>query len=296
MQITLDQLKTFLWVARLGGVRRAAEQMNVSQPAVSARISTLEQVICAKLFDRTPSGVVLTKKGHLLQAYAERIVLSLEEIREFVIEPDALEDLLRIGVSETIGQSWLADFLARMNSAYPRISVEVTVDISLNLREMLLARGMDLAILMGPVSEFTVDNLALPPFEVSWFRAVSRKEVDLASTPVISYARQTRPYRELRMELTRRYGPGARIFPTSSMLAGFQMVVADLGVGALPRALAMDYLETQQIVEFDPGWTLAALNFTASFLAEPKCLIAERAAQIALEAATDYAARTSSVR
>jgi len=293
MQITLDQLKTFLWVARLGGVRRAAEQMNLSQPAVSARISALEDAICSKLFDRTSSGVVLTKRGHLLRVHAESILLSLESIREEVIKPDAIEDLLRIGVSETIAQSWLADFVARLSGAYPRLSVEVTVDISLNLRETLLARGIDLAILMGPVSEFSVDNLTLPPFEVSWFKAVSRDKVDLGSTPVVSYARNTRPYRQLRTELTRRHGSGARIFPTSSLLAGFQMVVAGLGVGALPRALATDYLNSRQIMEFDPGWKPATLNFTASYLTEPKSFLAEGAAEIALEAAEDHAVRTA---
>ena len=40
--MTLDQLKTFLWVSRLGGVRKAAQEMNISQPAVSGRIAALE--------------------------------------------------------------------------------------------------------------------------------------------------------------------------------------------------------------------------------------------------------------
>ncbi len=287
MAMTLDQLRTFLWVARLGGVRRAAEQMNLSQPAVSARIASLEDSVKAQLFERGPSGVTLTKKGQLLLAHAERISMSLEQIRESVIEADGLEDLLRIGVAETIAQSWLTAFLARLSRAYPQLSVEVTVDISLNLRDGLLARSIDLALLMGPVSEFTIDNIALPPFEVGWFKAASRKEVDLATMPVISYARHTRPYRELRTQLIERYGAGVRIFPTSSLMAGFQMVVADIGVAVLPRTLAETYLRAGQIAEFDPGWRPGQLHFTASFLGEPRSFIAARAAGLALEVATE---------
>ncbi len=293
MTITFDQLKTFLWVARLGGVRRAAEQMNLSQPAVSARIAALEDIVKAQLFERGHGGVTLTKKGQLLLAHAERISMSLEQIRETVIETDDLQDLLRIGVAETIAQSWLTDFLTRLSKAYPQLSVEVTVDISLNLREGLLARSIDLALLMGPVSEFTIDNIALPPFEVGWFKAASRGEVDLAVTPVISYARNTRPYRELRTELIERYGAHVRIFPTSSLMAGFQMVVADIGVAVLPRALATSYLSTGKIKEFDPGWRPGALHFTASYLGEPRSFVAARAADIALEVATQDALRSS---
>ncbi len=285
MTITFDQLRTFLWVARLGGIRRAAEQMNLSQPAVSARIAALEQTVAAPLFDRDARGVTLTKRGQMLLAHAERIAQSFEAIRESVIEPEAVEDLLRIGASETIAQSWLTDFLARLAKAYPRLSVEVSVDISLHLREALLSRAIDLALLMGPVSEFSIDNIDLPPFEVAWFKAASHGDVDLARTPVISYARNTRPYRELRAELIRRHGAGIRVFPTSSLMAGIQMVAADVGVGVLPRTLARGLLEAGKIVEFDPGWTPGALRFTASYLGESRSFIAMRAARIAVEAA-----------
>lgn len=288
MTMTFDQLKTFLWVARLGGIRRAAEQMNLSQPAVSARIAALEQVVEAPLFDRGTKGVTLTKKGQMLLAHAERIALSVEEIRENVIAPEAIEDLLRIGVAETIAQSWLTDFLTRLAKAYPRLNVEVSVDISLHLREGLLTRTIDLALMMGPVSEFSIDNIALPLFEIGWFKASGRRTVDLATTPVISYARNSRPYRELRAELIRRHGAGIRLFPTSSLMAGIQMVAADVGVGVLPRTLASTLLNTGQIVEFDPGWHPRALHFTASYLGEPRSFVAARAAEIALEVATEH--------
>ena len=55
--MTLDQLITFLWVSRLGGVRRAAQEMNISQPAVSGRIAALEQSLGLQLFERAQRGV-----------------------------------------------------------------------------------------------------------------------------------------------------------------------------------------------------------------------------------------------
>ena len=48
--MTFDQIKTFLWVARLGGFRKAAERLNLSQPAISTRIANLEQELRVPLF------------------------------------------------------------------------------------------------------------------------------------------------------------------------------------------------------------------------------------------------------
>jgi hypothetical protein len=67
------------------------------------------------------------------------------------------------------------------------------LDISLNLRTALLERRLDLALLMGPVSEVSVENVALPAFDLHWYRAVSSPETDLSRIPVISYFSKTRP-------------------------------------------------------------------------------------------------------
>jgi DNA-binding transcriptional LysR family regulator len=52
--MTFDQIRTFLWVARLGGFRKAAERMHLSQPAVSTRIANLEDELRVPLFERGP--------------------------------------------------------------------------------------------------------------------------------------------------------------------------------------------------------------------------------------------------
>jgi DNA-binding transcriptional LysR family regulator len=288
--VTLDQLTTFLWIARLGGVRRAAERQNLSQPAVSGRLAALEDDLGVRLFDRAAGAMRLTPAGHRLLVHAERVTFSIDEIRAELQAPEATSGVLRVGVSETVAQAWLPDFVARLARAHPRLTVEVSVDISTGMREALLAGVIDLAILMGPVSEFSIDNLALPPFDLGWFKAAGRGAVDLGATPVVTYARNTRPHRELAAELQRRYGPAARLFPSTSLSAAFEMVAADLGVAALPLTLARPMIAAGRVVGFDPGWRPSALRFTASWRAEPRDIVAERAARIALQAAEAHAA------
>ena len=283
--MNFEQLRTFLWVARLGGVRKASQQMNLSQPAVSARLMALEDALKVRLFERSPRGVVLTRQGEMLKTYAEQMFFVHEEITQRIADPSGIEGIFRIGASETIAQSWLPRFLERISREYPRLSLELAVDISINLREDLLARRLDLALLMGPISEYSTNNVALPEFELKWYRAAGLDPVDFLVTPIISYARNTRPYRELVEELAKRYGPGVRVYTSASLSASIQMIAAGIGVGPYPSALAAERLAAGQIEEFDPGWLPRPLLFTASYLSEPRNALAERCATLALEVA-----------
>jgi len=288
MGMTFEQLRTFLWVARLGGFRKAADRLHLSQPAVSTRISNLEQELRVPLFERGPGELVLTKHGTLLLSYAEQMLFVEEEIKQRVANPSETEGLFRVGASETIAQAWLPEFLKAFSEQFPRVNVDLTVDISLDLRTALLERKLDLALLMGPVSEFSVENVALPTFDLHWYRSTANPQTDLSEIPVISYSNKTRPYRELMSELSRRIGPKLRIYSSASLSASLKMIAAGIAVGPYPRALANDYLEAGQIVEFDPGFRPQPLAFTASYLSEPRSFLVENSAEIASEVARKW--------
>ncbi len=82
--MTFEQLRTFLWVARLGGFRKASDRLHLSQPAVSTRIANLEDELQAKLFERGPGDLVLTTMGQQLLGYAEQMLFVEEEIKQRV--------------------------------------------------------------------------------------------------------------------------------------------------------------------------------------------------------------------
>ncbi|MEM9224182.1 MAG: LysR family transcriptional regulator [Pseudomonadota bacterium] len=286
--MTFEQLRTFLWVARLGGFRRASERLFLSQPAVSTRIANLEQELEVKLFERGPGDLVLTKKGQQLLGYAEQMLFVEEEIKQRVANPAETQGLFRFGASETIAQAWLPAFIQAFSAQYPRVNVDLTVDISLNLRAAILERRLDLAFLMGPISEYTVKNIKLPPFDLHWYKAAHIKTVNLAEIPIISYASQTRPYRELTSELARLVGPKSRVFSSASLSASLKMIAAGIAVGPYPRVLAKQHLRAGEVLEFDPGFVPPPLEFTASYLAEPRSFLIENSAEIASDVAREW--------
>jgi DNA-binding transcriptional LysR family regulator len=248
----------------------------------------LEQELRVPLFERGPGELVLTKHGTLMLSYAEQMMFVEEEIKQRVANPSEAEGLFRVGAAETIAQAWLPDFLKAFSEHYPRVSVDLTVDISLNLRAKLLERKLDLALLMGPVSDFTVENVTLPSFDLHWYRSTANPQTDLNIIPVMSYSNKTRPYRELLSELSRRVGPKLRVYASASLSASLKMIAAGIAVGPYPRSLANDFLEAGQIIEFDPGYHPQPLSFTASYLSEPRSFLVENSAKIARAVAEEW--------
>ena len=279
--MTLEQLRAFLWTARLGGVRKASARLNLSQPAISTRIASLEAELRQSLFDRRPGRMVMTRQGQMLITYAEQMLFVEEEIRKRVADPSEAQGLFRIGASETVAQSWLPAFMKTFSTMFPRVTLDLTVDISVDLRAGLLERRLDLAFLMGPISDFTVENVPLPAFELHWFKAAGSGLVDLGEMPVISYATRTRPYRELSEALARRHGPRTRIYSSASLSASLQMIAAGVAVGPYPRAVARTLLRAGEIEEFDPDLPCSPLIFSASYLTEPRSHLAETGAGMA---------------
>jgi len=289
-RLNLDQLKTFLSVVRLGGVRKASVGLNLTQPAVTARIKNLEDSLGCSLFDRSSDGMKLTKRGELLLTYAEQFEYLAEQVEQAVIAPEGIEGHLRLGVSETIAQSWLPELIARLHELFPKLKIECNVDISSNLRAGLLNRELDLAILLGPISDYSVNNIDLPGFDLTWYAAADTEMAsvpELMSKPVLTYARHTRPYRELKESLFDRYGPGVALFPSTSLSACFRLVAAGLGIAALPRSLGQEFVVAGRIREFEPGWAPNLLRFTASYLGEPRSQMVDTAAQTALTIALE---------
>ncbi len=87
MNITLRQLRYFLSLAQHTHFTRAAESINVTQPALSMQIRALEEEIGAHLVERTPQGVVLTPQGRALQDHAQRVMAAMTDLEQDLRQP-----------------------------------------------------------------------------------------------------------------------------------------------------------------------------------------------------------------
>ena len=82
--MTFDQLQYFITIAKTGNMTRAAEQLNVVQPALSRAIKRLETELDVKLFDRTGKSVVLNANGTAFLKFAEQCVNSFHKLHHLI--------------------------------------------------------------------------------------------------------------------------------------------------------------------------------------------------------------------
>ncbi|MEH6476074.1 MAG: LysR family transcriptional regulator [Sneathiella sp.] len=297
--MNLKQLETFVWVATLGSFRQAAKKLNTSQPAVSSRIVALEDALGVELFARHAGSFELTPKGVELLPHAQKMLVMADRFRERACETTSLSGVLRLGVSETIVHSWLSDFLQKVHKNFPHVDIELTVDVTANMRNELINRSLDLAFLMGPISEFSIQNIDLCSFELAW---VCRPDIDLPdgvvpiteilSKPVMTYARNTRPFSEVQALSKEEDVDVVRLFPSASLAACKRMALDGLGIGMLPLALIKDEVEQGILRQVASTWYPSDLTFTASYPREPHNPLAEKIAALALEVAMAFDEKT----
>ncbi len=159
-RLRVRDLQVFLAVVECGSMAKAAAQLGVTQPAVSAIIAALESTFGARLFDRSPHGIETTLYGRVL---LDRALIVLDELKQgakdvaFLADPTVGE--LRIGCPESIAGGFLPAVIERFASAYPGIglSVDLLTTPALNLPP-LRARRLDLALTRLPHSDDPPDN------------------------------------------------------------------------------------------------------------------------------------------
>jgi DNA-binding transcriptional LysR family regulator len=145
--VLFGQLECFLAVARLGNLSRAAEEMFLTQPTLTARLKGLEEEVGDQLFVRTSRGMRLTEAGKEFVPYAERIVGSFEEGRRHLAElREASGGRLVLGASPGVGTYALPGLLERFTAAYPKVSISVRTGHSEDILEMTLREEVQLGL------------------------------------------------------------------------------------------------------------------------------------------------------
>ena len=255
----LEYYKVFYYVAKYGSVTKAANELAISQPAVSQALKQLERNLGVSLFHRAARGIRLTGEGQIHYTYVaegyEQIELGVQKVRQ--MQNMELGEI-RIGASDMTLQFYLLPYLEKFHEQYPNIKVVVTNAPTPETLHFLKEGRIDFGIVSTPFS-------ALPDMSVIPVREI--EDVFVAGRRFISCKNKTLDFQELE-ELpliflenntsTRRYMDefleknGARVQPefelaTSDMIV--QFAKRNLGVGCVVRDFAKEYLESGLLFE-----------------------------------------------
>ncbi|TCJ16165.1 LysR family transcriptional regulator [Rubrobacter taiwanensis] len=251
----LRQIEGFLAVARLGNLSRAAEELFLTQPTLTARLKALEQELGEELFVRTGRGMRLTDAGRVFLPYAERAVASLREGRERIEAlREAQSGRLTVAASPGVSTYALPQLLESFVEAHPGVEVSVRTGHSEEVLEMVLREEVQLGL--GRAMRHP-DIQSLPLYEDELVLVVSpghpfaeRGEVTLEEVGrehLILFDR-TSSYYDLTRAMFRTAGVSApRVMELDNIEAAKRMVERGLGVSLLPRSSVARMLENGRL-------------------------------------------------
>ena len=179
--IPTDLLRTLVAVVDLRSYTKAANSLGVTQPAVSAQIKRLQQLIGADLFERGGQGVALTSRGERVVARSRRLLSLNDEIVGLGAASVRTDLMVRIGTSSDFVASVIPAILARFRAQHPDVRFVLRADFHEPLLRQLHAGDID--VLVGLSLTRPPDARHAEPQEMLWTRGGVAFEID-AGRPI----------------------------------------------------------------------------------------------------------------
>ena len=296
VNLNFKQIEAFVMVADLGSFRQAAERLNTTQPNISTRISNLEEMIGAKVMERDAGSVRLTAKGRELLEEARHIIRSAEKFIDTAGHAHLTESTIKLGVTEMIVHTWLPDWFRSVNENYPNLKVELTVDMSADLKPLLHSRSIDMAFQNGPFARQMSGSEKLGRFPYVWVGAPGLKITrsrkpgtdEMLAQTILSHGKQSDQYQQIETYFSKHSNKAPNIAVSNTMAPCVHMAVQGMGVSALPAAIARPYITNGSLSAVKFPWVPKPLDFFARYDAQTASSVVIELAKMARETSLSY--------
>ncbi len=254
---TLRQLATFHTLARLRSISQTAEEMHLTQPAVSLQIGILEESAGTPLLTRSARGVKLTESGELLAAYADRMLALWREASEaMAAQRGLIAGTLRIG-AVTTAEYLLPHVLLEFVKLHPKVKVKLQVGNRAEVTSALAVQEVDLAVMGRPPSELRANATPFARHPMAFVAAPAHPVMQLPSPTLADLNEHSL--------LVRERGSGTR----HTVEALFREAGVDLAIGA--------ELSSNEAIK-----QMCAAGFGVAFLSMHACVLELQAGLLAM--------------
>ena len=237
----ISALQIFLAVAETGSFSRAAEQIYLTQPAISKRIAALESEIGTRLFDRIGRGIHLTPAGEALRARARHVILELEDIKRGISNlSGTITGELQVATSHHIGLHRLPGPLKQFHDSYRQVRLNLQFMDSEKACQAVAKGDLELAV------------VTLPPKDTVFLKVekIWDDPLDIVVSPGHPLARERRVKLEKLLEYPAIL-PGPGTYTREIILDAFGPLRDQIQVG-----MATNYLEVlKMLAAIGLGWS-----------------------------------------
>jgi LysR family hydrogen peroxide-inducible transcriptional activator len=242
---SIRQLEGLVAVADTRSFRRAATNLGISQPALSAQVQAAEQILGVQVFERDRRSVLITPAGEDVVSRAREALIAIDAVGDAARRrSEPLVGALRLGVIPTIAPYWLPALLPEVHRRFPKLELILREDQTSRLLTLLAAGQLEIALLAIPVpGDFTTAPVAREGFVAAAPRGApliknrgKLTEKDLDDQTVL-LLEDGHCLRDQALEVCKRAGAVESVEVRATSLPTLvQMVAGGLGVTLLPEA------------------------------------------------------------
>lgn len=230
-----DAMNVVLAVAELKSVRGAAEAVGLTPSAVSKHVRRIEEQLGRELFVRAQSGLEPNAEGEIIAGFARRFLELADEMGAH-FDRDLVAGRVRLGVTDDVGLAKMPTLIQRCNAIYPGLRIELTVAHSSELRDLMAAQTLDLALLSDGGFELPSDAIELSAVPLVWVSRIGWK--DHEDTLPIAVSEEGCRWRKAALQALQTEGRSLDIRCTSKVMSGqLSAVRVGLAVAAVPAVV-----------------------------------------------------------
>lgn len=254
IKLAIHHFETLLWIARLGTFRAAAERLNTTQPAISARVREIEAQLGIRIFQREGRGVVLTARGRQLVQDCEPLLAGFERVLLEASGYAGASGVVRIGAGEIAAASCLPHFVAEAKRDLPGVTLDLTVELTARMLQNLVAGTLDLVFLAGRVSDPALRSAPLGAVDLVWLAspAVAARGGFDQPLAVWSLGQQSPIHGIMRRSLEQQGVRWRTLDQCSNVQTIIQIVAGGTGAALLPETMARGAIRSGALVELLP--------------------------------------------
>lgn len=287
--MNLKNLEAFYWVVTLNSFNKAATKLHTTQPAISQKITAIENDLGFKVIDRSSRQIKATQKGVTLFKYAEKFMRLETDLVAELSESQYLTGIIRLGVSETIVYTWLVEYMEKVQQEFPKVSVEIVVSLTPDLQEGVRTGELDMAFLLGPTLPFECIERVLCDFELSFLAAPSLKGSigqmsfkALMSNTILTYPKITYPYKELKAKMKVQNIDEPISITSYSLATLLRLAEQGLGIAVVPTLTALKEILDGRLEVLNTPIQLESFNFTAIYTQGDNVALKEKLTDLAV--------------
>lgn len=256
--INLELYRVFYTVAKNKSITQTAEELNVSQPAISHSIKQLEKKLNGRLFLRQSKGMKLTEQGELIFDHVKRALALIENAENrFTHYNKMIKGRIKIAASDMVTKHYLINEIKKFNSKYSEATLIIKNDTSNSIIKLIKDGKVDLGFVTGPIEDNTlkiteyrnIRNILVcsPEFVLPQKNPLTLEEILLL--PLIAIEKGSNSRDAIDRFFAERDMEFKTLMDLGSTDLALELAIANLGVAYVPEIMAEKYINSNKLIE-----------------------------------------------